>query len=64
MDTLDAHRRALIADEQMDFSGKYKRVLFEGDISHPEVWDRVEREAELEGDNTLFVLGTGRKRGR
>jgi len=60
MDT-DAHRRVLIADEQMDFSGGYKRVLFEGDISHPEVWDRVNREARLEGDNTVFVLGTGRE---
>lgn len=58
---IDAHRRVLIADEQMDFSGEYKRVLFEGDISHPEVWDRVEREAKLQGDNTVFVLGTGRE---
>ncbi|MFT4825422.1 MAG: voltage-gated potassium channel Kch [Halioglobus sp.] len=58
---IDAHRRVLIADEQMVFSGEYKRVLFEGDISHPEVWDRVEREAKLKGENTVFVLGTGRE---
>ncbi|MFK8048864.1 MAG: NAD-binding protein [Halioglobus sp.] len=58
---IDAHRRVLIADEQMDFSGEYRRILFEGDISHPEVWDRVEREAKLQGDNTVFVLGTGRE---
>ncbi|MEH6568803.1 MAG: NAD-binding protein [Halioglobus sp.] len=58
---IDAHRRVLIADEQMEFSGQYRRELFEGDISHPEVWDRVGREAEIDGDNTVFVLGTGRE---
>ena len=58
---IDAHRRVLIADEQIEFSGQYRRELFEGDISHPEVWDRVGREAEIDGDNTVFVLGTGRE---
>lgn len=58
---IDAHRRVLIADEQMEFSGKYRRELFEGDIAHPEVWDRVSREVKIDGDNTVFVLGTGRE---
>ena len=58
---IDAHRRVLIADEQMEFSGQYRRQLFEGDMSHPEVWDRVGREAKIDGDNTVFVLGTGRE---
>ena len=58
---IDAHRRVLVADEQMKFSGGYKRELFEGDMSHPEVWDRVGREAQIDGDNTVFVLGTGRE---
>lgn len=57
----DAHRRVLVADEQMEFSGAYRRELFEGDIAHPEVWDRVRKEADIEGDNTVFVLGTGRE---
>ena len=58
---IDAHRRVMIADEHIAFSGKYKRELFEGDISHPEVWERLGRETDIDGDNTVFVLGTGRE---
>lgn len=58
---LDVHRRVLIADEQMKFSGKYNRLMFEGDIAHPEVWGRVQSEAQIQGENTIFVLGTGRE---
>jgi len=58
---IDARRRVLVADEQMEFSGEYRRELYEGDISHPEVWDRLRQRIELEGDNTVFVLGTGRE---
>ncbi|MAT94867.1 MAG: potassium transporter TrkA [Halioglobus sp.] len=57
----DAHRRVLVADEQMEFSGAYRRELFEGDIAHPEVWERVQRTVDISGDNTVFVLGTGRE---
>jgi len=57
----DAHRRVLVADEQMEFSGKYKRYICEGDISHPEVWDRLRGDETIDGDHTVFVLGTGRE---
>ena len=55
----DAHRRVLVADEQMEFSGRYQRYIYEGDISHPEVWDRLREDGKVDGDNTVFVLGTG-----
>ena len=55
----DAHRRVLVADEQMEFSGKYRRYIYEGDISHPEVWDRLREDGKVNGNNTVFVLGTG-----
>ena len=55
----DAHRRVLIADEQMEFSGRYERFIYEGDVSHPEVWDRLAEDGKIDGDNTVFVLGTG-----
>lgn len=55
----DAHRRVLVADEQMEFSGRYKRHIYEGDIAHPEVWDRLAEDGKIDGDNTVFVLGTG-----
>jgi len=57
----DANRRVLVADEQIEFSGRYRRELFEGDIAHPEVWERVQNSVDISGDNTAFVLGTGRE---
>ena len=59
---MDAHRRVLVADEQRKFSGYYQRRLYEGDISHPEVWDSVRRDTPVAGKgDTVFVLGTGRE---
>ncbi len=55
----DAHRRVLIADEQMDFDGSYQRELFEGDISHPELWGRVQATVNLDAEDCVVVLGTG-----
>jgi Trk K+ transport system NAD-binding subunit len=57
----DAHRRVLVADEQMEFAGGYRRELLEGDISNPEVWERVMRIASLDAEDTVVVLGTGRE---
>jgi Trk K+ transport system NAD-binding subunit len=57
----DVHRRVLVADEQIEFSGSYRRELFEGDIAHPEVWERVSTTVDLEGNNTVFIMGTGRE---
>jgi Trk K+ transport system NAD-binding subunit len=57
----DAHRRVLVAEEQMAFSRGYRREVYEGDISHPEVWQRLQNEIDVqeEGRNAVFVLGTG-----
>jgi voltage-gated potassium channel Kch len=57
----DAHRRILVAEEQMAFNHDYRRQVFEGDISHPEVWQRMHAEIEHkpDGENAVFVLGTG-----
>lgn len=66
MDTLividvDADRRVLVADEQRSKEIRHRRIILQGDISHPDVWDQARRAADLEGENTLFVLGTGRE---
>lgn len=58
---IDAHRRLLIADEQMEFSGDYHRELVEGDISDPDVWERLRNRVTLDSDDTVVVLGTGRE---
>jgi len=57
----DAHRRVLVAEEQMAFNHGYRREIYDGDISHPEVWQRVQAEIALrpDGQNSVFVLGTG-----
>lgn len=58
----DLHRRVMVADEQFDFADGIQRKLFEGDISHPEVWDRVRAGTPLKRDaDAVFVLGTGRE---
>ena len=57
----DAHRRVMVAEEQMAFSGDFRREVYEGDISHPEIWRRISDEVELDGNNAVFVLGTGRE---
>ncbi len=57
----DADRRVLVADEQIKFSGNYRRELFEGDISNPGVWNRVKDTANIGQSNTVFVLGIGRE---
>jgi len=58
---LDAYRKVLVADEQLAFADRYRRELFEGDIAYPEVWEHLAREIPIGGDNTVFVLGTGRE---
>jgi len=57
----DAHRRVMVAEEQMAFSSSYRREVYEGDISHPEVWQRMRSDVDLSGSNVVFVLGTGRE---
>lgn len=55
----NAHKRVLIADEQMEFDGSYRRELFEGDISHPEMWEAVEGAVQMDAEDCVVVLGTG-----
>ena len=55
----DVERRVMVADEQMKFAGNYRRELFEGDISHPEVWRQVWDTVNVDSDDTVIVLGTG-----
>lgn len=57
----DAERRVLVAEEQMTFSAGYRREVFEGDISHPAVWQRLRDTIAIASDalNAVFILGTG-----
>jgi hypothetical protein len=54
----DARRRALGADDQMEFFRTYQREIVEGDLRDPEVWLQLEKQ-QIKGSRTEFVLGTG-----
>ncbi len=59
----DANRRVMVAEEQMAFTHGYRREVYDGDISHPDVWRRLQDEIQMkpDGENCVFVLGTGRE---
>ena len=55
----DADRRLLVAAEQERIRGPYQLTSLEGDISHPEVWHRLERTINLADGFPVIILGTG-----
>jgi voltage-gated potassium channel Kch len=57
---IDAERRILVAEEQERLGGNYQRLTLQGDISHPEVWQKVGTLADLSVAKPTVILGTGR----
>ena len=57
----DAHRRVMVAEEQMQFSENVQRDVYEGDISNPDIWRQLDQDVDLNGNNAVFVLGTGQE---
>lgn len=56
---IDATRRVLVAEEQRRIDGSYRKEIFEGDISHPEVWQKLEASVDLATGSLTVILGTG-----
>lgn len=56
---IDATRRVLVAEEQRKIAGSYRKEIFEGDISHPEVWQKLESSIDLAVGWPTVILGTG-----
>ncbi|MCJ8271158.1 MAG: NAD-binding protein [Psychrosphaera sp.] len=56
---LDAHRRVMVTDEQIDFDGEYERLIFEGNISNPTVWKQLRTKIDLTQCAPVIILGTG-----
>ena len=56
---VDADRRVLVADEQERIGTHYRREIFQGDISHPEVWNNLEESIDLTAREPTVILGTG-----
>ncbi|MFT4924900.1 MAG: voltage-gated potassium channel Kch [Phenylobacterium sp.] len=59
---VDAKRRVMVADEQLSYTGQYKRSVFEGDISHPRVWKQLQQRIDLNASAAVIILGTGAER--
>jgi hypothetical protein len=57
---IDADRRVLVAEEQQKLGGNYRRLILQGDISHPEVWLKLAESIDLGKDQPAIILGTGR----
>ena len=56
---IDADRRVLVAEEQHRMGDNYRRLVFEGDISHPEVWRNLSDSIDLSQHEPTIILGTG-----
>lgn len=55
----DAHRRVLVAEEQVQIESSIKKHVLQGDIGHPEVWQRLEDLIDLTVDVPLVLMVTG-----
>lgn len=55
----DAHRRVLVVDEQLKLTDFAKREILEGNISHPEIWDKLRQNVDLNHSEPIIILGTG-----
>ncbi|MCR9260228.1 MAG: NAD-binding protein [Pseudomonadaceae bacterium] len=58
---IDADRRVLVAAEQEKIGEGYKRTVFEGDVSHPVVWEQLAQTVNLGEAEPTVILGTGRE---
>lgn len=58
---VDADRRVLVVEEQDRLHYAFKKNVFEGDISHPEVWRRVTDKVDLGSNSPTVILGTGQE---
>jgi voltage-gated potassium channel Kch len=57
---IDADRRVLVAEEQARLGGDYRREIYQGDISHPDVWRKLRATIDLTQGRPTIILGTGR----
>jgi voltage-gated potassium channel Kch len=56
---LNAEQLALVFDEQLGFSGDYRREVLEADLRHPRTWQQVRAIIGKPGPRPVFVLGSG-----
>lgn len=56
---VDANRRVLVAEEQVQMDTEIVTNVFQGDIGHPEVWQKLEAKVDLDLGIPLVLMATG-----
>lgn len=56
---IDAHRRLLVAEEQVEMDSSIKQHIVQGEIGHPEVWQQLEQSVDLTAGIPLVLMATG-----
>lgn len=56
---IDAHRRVLVAEEQVRMDSEIVKHVFQGEIGHPEVWQQLESQVDLDVGIPLILMATG-----
>lgn len=55
---VDAKRRIQVVDEQQNLNNFCRREIFEGNISHPEVWKQLQSKVDLANTQPIIILCT------
>ena len=55
---IDAKRRIQVVDEQLNLANFCNREIFEGNISHPEVWQQLRSKVNLTDTKPIIILCT------
>lgn len=56
---VDAEQRAMVFEEEVGFSGDYRRDVVPGDLRDPGLWRRLAVDIDLRDKEPVFVLGSG-----
>ncbi len=56
---IDANRRVLVANEQSAISNDFNLHVFQGEIGHPEIWQQLEQQLDLDKGSPFILLATG-----
>ena len=55
---IEAHRRMQIVDEQQKHDIFYKRKIYQGDTTHPDVWRKLTGDINLSRGEPVVIMGT------
>lgn len=55
---IDAERRVLVVDEQLKLANFNRREVLQGNISHPEIWDKLRNKVDLTNSEPVIILCT------